>query len=740
LTADAVCHALEQNGVRCWIAPRDVHAGANYGAEIIRGIRECKLFVLVFSANSNKSTAVHKELETAFSQGKTIIPFRTENIKVSDEISFYIAGNHWLDAYPNDKVFVALVNAAKMALGQPIIGKNLSVVPKKDLFGWLRRKQKTTSLPIQEINSVPIDTTATEESALPPVSIPVPKPDTSTSIPSMTLPQSIQTSTPTEPVYSLEKIPEDAIRFVPRGTAYIILKDNTRYIVTANSLMYQSKASGSLGMKNGFIKDDGGVISFTEIKWYEDEDVLNVDGEKVDIVQDNGQLSFIVLEKKRMSVTVTMDQVKSIYFDWANIFDSIVYYTLLHQVDGPPLVIPAASMFIQIFGIHMFGGPYYNFRSEIPFPNEENIPLKRIKCFEIATVSHKPSGKDHTCEVEIIVETSSGEVLKDKIRGAISLCSLSKKGIASLDLYKIKSFTILEASQERLAATTPLISVFPSVSLSAQQTQLIPETISLAASQIIPFQSEGTVRIVVKDGTEYTAPANAIAVRTWDGFTEGIKKYYNDNFQPVAFSNMKRLQSILLPKEPNKYSEWYEYTIELRDGSTEKVESEKTSVNLIFPYKDNSCILPLFDIESMDFDWNTPCSYHPKLITVLKNDGSSVSFSEDLFFIGYKIRPDENAIGWNSGIHWEKGLITNKKQMVKMSQLSGVQFLVYRVSKRDFKGYNKWIKECKVEFEYTDGRKVITDLSMDSIHLIGVNNLGTMEISGENIKYIHFGN
>jgi len=34
--ADAICHALEQSGVKCWIAPRDIQPGANYGGEIIR--------------------------------------------------------------------------------------------------------------------------------------------------------------------------------------------------------------------------------------------------------------------------------------------------------------------------------------------------------------------------------------------------------------------------------------------------------------------------------------------------------------------------------------------------------------------------------------------------------------------------------------------------------------------------------------------------------------------------------
>jgi hypothetical protein len=127
LTADAICHSLEQNGVRCWIAPRDVQAGANYGAEITRGIRESKLLLLIFSASSNISSAVHREIETAFSNGKTIVPYRIENVKISDEISFYIAGNHWLDAYPNDKVFADLVaNIRKLLEKTPLAGQSVS--------------------------------------------------------------------------------------------------------------------------------------------------------------------------------------------------------------------------------------------------------------------------------------------------------------------------------------------------------------------------------------------------------------------------------------------------------------------------------------------------------------------------------------------------------------------------------------------------------------------------------------
>lgn len=377
--------------------------------------------------------------------------------------------------------------------------------------------------------------------------------------------------------------------------------------------------------------------------------------------------------------------------------------------------------------------------TEIPFPNEENIPLKRIKRFEIAAVTHKPSGYDHTCEVEIVIETSNGEILRDKIRKAISLCFLSKKGITSLDLYKIKSYTILEASPERLAATTPAVSAFPSASFSASQLSLVPEIISLSANQIEPFHSEGTVRIVMKDGVEYSAPANAITVRTWDKLFPGLRQNYNQDIPTTEFSSMRRLQATLLPKNPERYVEQFRYEIELRNGSTEYLESDSTSIDFILPDGNASRILPLFDITSMDFNWDTPFSYQPELVTVLKKDGSSVTFPKALFFIGRKVRPSENAAGWFSGKKWENGFINERNQTVQISQLSGVQFLLYRVSKRDFKGYNKWIKECKVEFEYTDGRKEITGLSMDSVHLLGINNHGTLEISGEEIKYIYFG-
>lgn len=38
-TASKVCKFLEDNGIRCWIAPRNVNAGSNYATQIVSAIK-----------------------------------------------------------------------------------------------------------------------------------------------------------------------------------------------------------------------------------------------------------------------------------------------------------------------------------------------------------------------------------------------------------------------------------------------------------------------------------------------------------------------------------------------------------------------------------------------------------------------------------------------------------------------------------------------------------------------------
>jgi hypothetical protein len=97
-TADAVCAMLEAHGIRCWIAPRDVLPGANWAGAIIEAIHQSRVLVLIFSAESNRSQQVMRELERAVSAGIPIVPFRIEDVVPSHAMEYYLGSHHWLDA------------------------------------------------------------------------------------------------------------------------------------------------------------------------------------------------------------------------------------------------------------------------------------------------------------------------------------------------------------------------------------------------------------------------------------------------------------------------------------------------------------------------------------------------------------------------------------------------------------------------------------------------------------------
>lgn len=112
---EEVCRFLEENGISCWIAPRDVTPGKNYGAAIVDAIDECSVFVLILSHDSNKSGQVAREVERAASNNDVIIPFRVEDVQPSRNLEFYVSAAHWLDAStkPLSKHLDQLVKAIK---------------------------------------------------------------------------------------------------------------------------------------------------------------------------------------------------------------------------------------------------------------------------------------------------------------------------------------------------------------------------------------------------------------------------------------------------------------------------------------------------------------------------------------------------------------------------------------------------------------------------------------------------
>ena len=98
VVADAACAALEAQRIPCWIAPRDILAGEEYGEAIVEALSTCLIVLVIFSHDANNSPQVRREVERAVSKGKIIVPFRIEDVMPSRAMEFALSNTHWLDA------------------------------------------------------------------------------------------------------------------------------------------------------------------------------------------------------------------------------------------------------------------------------------------------------------------------------------------------------------------------------------------------------------------------------------------------------------------------------------------------------------------------------------------------------------------------------------------------------------------------------------------------------------------
>jgi hypothetical protein len=96
--ADAACAKLEADGIRCWIAPRDIPPGAEWAGAIVDAIDQCRAMVLIFSSSANESKQIRREVQQAFDGEKPVVFFRIENVAPEKSLRYYMGSVHWLDA------------------------------------------------------------------------------------------------------------------------------------------------------------------------------------------------------------------------------------------------------------------------------------------------------------------------------------------------------------------------------------------------------------------------------------------------------------------------------------------------------------------------------------------------------------------------------------------------------------------------------------------------------------------
>jgi hypothetical protein len=91
---------LEDHGIPCWIAPRDIAPSADWASEIMDAISSAHTMILVFSGSSNQSPQVRREVERAVHKQLSVLPFRIEDVLPSKSLEFFLSTQHWMDAFP----------------------------------------------------------------------------------------------------------------------------------------------------------------------------------------------------------------------------------------------------------------------------------------------------------------------------------------------------------------------------------------------------------------------------------------------------------------------------------------------------------------------------------------------------------------------------------------------------------------------------------------------------------------
>lgn len=98
-TANVLNTQLRERGIHTWFAPDEIKGGKDFASEIIDGIEQCSVMLLLITPASNNSPHVLREVNHAIARKMHILPVRLTDIKLSKSMAYYLSHVQWVDAY-----------------------------------------------------------------------------------------------------------------------------------------------------------------------------------------------------------------------------------------------------------------------------------------------------------------------------------------------------------------------------------------------------------------------------------------------------------------------------------------------------------------------------------------------------------------------------------------------------------------------------------------------------------------
>ncbi len=119
--AAELCHIIENNGHKCFIAPRDIRTGFQYAEEIANGVDNSDAVLLVLTEAANNSPHVLREVERAVTRAIPILVYKVEEVQLSKSMEYFLMTHQWMMAAQHSYQDVAraidTLNSQPMASG-----------------------------------------------------------------------------------------------------------------------------------------------------------------------------------------------------------------------------------------------------------------------------------------------------------------------------------------------------------------------------------------------------------------------------------------------------------------------------------------------------------------------------------------------------------------------------------------------------------------------------------------------
>lgn len=148
--ATAVRRSLEDNGITCWMALRDVNPGDEFGNLIDDAIMCAPIVVVIFSKSAALSKWVNSEISVAYEENKVIIPYRIDTTPLKGNIRIMLNHKHWINAHPDyTSKLNDLVNAVSLH-----IGKDIKNSPIKNVSSQKEYNKKDNNHPKSKIKKI----------------------------------------------------------------------------------------------------------------------------------------------------------------------------------------------------------------------------------------------------------------------------------------------------------------------------------------------------------------------------------------------------------------------------------------------------------------------------------------------------------------------------------------------------------------------------------------------------------